>query len=119
MLSLLQLKDNIEKLFTWFVEEGKATVRIKEPAVDICLSKVQDLVHMCKEMILGVMIVCTYIASSGCKHNYSVMGTMSPECNVNVHIIIRIKCFKANGVHGTYADTVFQIEVPRLKSEQL
>ncbi|KAK0138604.1 Leucine-rich repeat protein 1 [Merluccius polli] len=37
--SKYKLKDNIEKLFTWFVEEGKATVRIKEPAVDICLSK--------------------------------------------------------------------------------
>lgn len=37
---LLQLKDNIEKFFTKFVEEGKATVRLKEPAVDICLSKV-------------------------------------------------------------------------------
>ena len=35
-----QLKDNIEKFFTWFVDEGKATVRLKEPAVDICLSKV-------------------------------------------------------------------------------
>lgn len=37
---LLQLKDNIEKFFTKFVEEGKATVRLQEPAVDICLSKV-------------------------------------------------------------------------------
>lgn len=36
----LQLRDNIEKFFTWFVEEGKATVRLKEPAVDVCLSKV-------------------------------------------------------------------------------
>ncbi|KAF7201742.1 leucine-rich repeat protein 1 [Nothobranchius furzeri] len=34
-----KLKDNIEKFFSWFVEEGKATVRLKEPAVDICLSK--------------------------------------------------------------------------------
>ncbi|XP_004082308.1 leucine-rich repeat protein 1 [Oryzias latipes] len=34
-----KLKNNIEKFFTWFVEEGKATVRLKEPAVDICLSK--------------------------------------------------------------------------------
>ncbi|XP_052385917.1 leucine-rich repeat protein 1 [Carassius gibelio] len=34
-----KLKDNIEKFFTWFVEEGKATVRLKEPAIDICLSK--------------------------------------------------------------------------------
>ena len=41
----LQLKDNIEKFFTWFVEEGKATVRIKEPAIDICLSKVRGVVQ--------------------------------------------------------------------------
>ncbi|XP_053122608.1 leucine-rich repeat protein 1 isoform X2 [Hemicordylus capensis] len=38
-LPLLQLKDNIEQIFTKFVEEGKATVRLKEPAVDFCLSK--------------------------------------------------------------------------------
>ncbi|XP_046870039.1 leucine-rich repeat protein 1 [Hypomesus transpacificus] len=37
--SKYKLKDNIEKFFTWFVDEGKATVRLKEPAVDICLSK--------------------------------------------------------------------------------
>ncbi|CAL8286962.1 unnamed protein product [Lota lota] len=37
--SKYKLKDNVEKFFTWFVEEGKATVRLKEPAIDICLSK--------------------------------------------------------------------------------
>ncbi|KAM4540854.1 leucine-rich repeat protein 1 [Fundulus diaphanus] len=37
--SKYKLRDNIEKFFTWFVEEGKATVRLKEPAVDVCLSK--------------------------------------------------------------------------------
>ncbi|XP_010630906.1 leucine-rich repeat protein 1 isoform X2 [Fukomys damarensis] len=34
-----QLKENIEQFFTKFVDEGKATVRLKEPPVDICLSK--------------------------------------------------------------------------------
>ncbi|XP_070263800.1 leucine-rich repeat protein 1 isoform X2 [Myotis yumanensis] len=34
-----ELKENIEQFFTKFVDEGKATVRLKEPAVDICLSK--------------------------------------------------------------------------------
>ncbi|XP_042611553.1 LOW QUALITY PROTEIN: leucine-rich repeat protein 1-like [Cyprinus carpio] len=34
-----KLQQNIEKFFTRFVEEGKATVRLKEPAIDICLSK--------------------------------------------------------------------------------
>ncbi|XP_042533723.1 leucine-rich repeat protein 1 isoform X3 [Dipodomys spectabilis] len=34
-----QLKENIEQFFTKFVDEGKATVRLKEPPVDIRLSK--------------------------------------------------------------------------------
>ncbi|XP_006160555.1 leucine-rich repeat protein 1 isoform X2 [Tupaia chinensis] len=34
-----ELKENVEQFFTKFVEEGKATVRLKEPPVDICLSK--------------------------------------------------------------------------------
>ncbi|XP_006899283.1 PREDICTED: leucine-rich repeat protein 1 [Elephantulus edwardii] len=34
-----RLKENIEQFFTKFVDEGKATVRLKEPPVDICLSK--------------------------------------------------------------------------------
>lgn len=37
-----KLKSNIEKFFTWFVDEGKATVRLKEPAVDICLCKADN-----------------------------------------------------------------------------
>nr|XP_057947367.1 leucine-rich repeat protein 1 isoform X2 [Doryrhamphus excisus] len=37
--SKYKLQDNIEKFFTSFVEKGKATVRLKEPAIDICLSK--------------------------------------------------------------------------------
>lgn len=34
------MQENIERFFTRFVEEGKATVRLREPAVDVCLSKV-------------------------------------------------------------------------------
>ncbi|NXU55580.1 LLR1 protein, partial [Turnix velox] len=34
-----KVQENIERFFTRFVEEGKATVRLKEPAVDVCLSK--------------------------------------------------------------------------------
>ncbi|XP_020030075.1 leucine-rich repeat protein 1 isoform X2 [Castor canadensis] len=34
-----ELKENIEQFFTKFVDEGKATVRLKEPPVDICISK--------------------------------------------------------------------------------
>ncbi|KAG9481160.1 hypothetical protein GDO78_010424 [Eleutherodactylus coqui] len=33
------MQDNIENLFSKFVNEGKATIRLREPAVDICLSK--------------------------------------------------------------------------------
>lgn len=35
-----QVQENIERFFTRFVEEGKATVRLREPAVDVCLSGV-------------------------------------------------------------------------------
>ncbi|XP_059706703.1 leucine-rich repeat protein 1 isoform X3 [Haemorhous mexicanus] len=34
-----KVQQNVERLFTRFVEEGKATVRLREPAVDLCLSK--------------------------------------------------------------------------------
>ncbi|MBN3314737.1 LLR1 protein, partial [Atractosteus spatula] len=37
--SKYKLKENIEQFFTRFVEDGKATIRLKEPAVDVCLSK--------------------------------------------------------------------------------
>ncbi|NWU89008.1 LLR1 protein, partial [Upupa epops] len=32
-------QENVERFFTRFVEEGKATVRLRDPAVDVCLSK--------------------------------------------------------------------------------
>ncbi|KAM8920925.1 leucine-rich repeat protein 1 [Pelodytes ibericus] len=37
--SRYKLHENIEQLFTKFLDEGKATIRLKEPAVDICVSK--------------------------------------------------------------------------------
>ncbi|XP_075699401.1 leucine-rich repeat protein 1 [Rhinoderma darwinii] len=37
--SRYKLQDNIENLFSKFVNEGKATIRLREPAMDICLSK--------------------------------------------------------------------------------
>ncbi|EAW65764.1 leucine rich repeat protein 1 [Homo sapiens] len=37
-----ELRENIEQFFTKFVDEGKATVRLKEPPVDICLSKMES-----------------------------------------------------------------------------
>jgi hypothetical protein len=35
-----QIKDNIEQIFTKFVNEGKATIRLKHPEQDLCLCKV-------------------------------------------------------------------------------
>ncbi|XP_022103702.1 leucine-rich repeat protein 1-like isoform X2 [Acanthaster planci] len=38
-----KLKDNVEQVFTRFVEEGKVTLRLKEPAQDMCISKADPL----------------------------------------------------------------------------
>ncbi|XP_040267620.1 leucine-rich repeat protein 1 [Bufo bufo] len=37
--SRYKLQENIENLFSKFVNEGKATIRLREPALDVCLSK--------------------------------------------------------------------------------
>uniref|UniRef100_A0A8C5PHC6 Leucine rich repeat protein 1 n=1 Tax=Leptobrachium leishanense TaxID=445787 RepID=A0A8C5PHC6_9ANUR len=37
--SRYKLLENIEQVFSRFLQEGKATIRLREPAVDICLSK--------------------------------------------------------------------------------
>ncbi|CAH2327870.1 leucine-rich repeat 1 [Pelobates cultripes] len=42
--SRYKLQDNIEQVFSKFVQEGKATIRLKEPTVDICLSKADGCV---------------------------------------------------------------------------
>ncbi|XP_041070872.1 leucine-rich repeat protein 1 isoform X3 [Carcharodon carcharias] len=49
-----KLKENIEQFFTKFVEEGKATIRLKEPAVDVCLSKVS----YCKLARVDMRMLC-------------------------------------------------------------
>uniref|UniRef100_A0A8C2JV71 PIF1/LRR1 pleckstrin homology domain-containing protein n=1 Tax=Cyprinus carpio TaxID=7962 RepID=A0A8C2JV71_CYPCA len=56
--SKYKLKENIEKFFTWFVEEGKATVRLKEPAIDICLSKVKTYTNVFHEGLCLILCVC-------------------------------------------------------------
>ncbi|XP_038075684.1 leucine-rich repeat protein 1-like [Patiria miniata] len=38
-----KLKENMEQVFARFIEEGKATLRLKEPAQDICISKADPL----------------------------------------------------------------------------
>uniref|UniRef100_A0A670XUF5 PIF1/LRR1 pleckstrin homology domain-containing protein n=1 Tax=Pseudonaja textilis TaxID=8673 RepID=A0A670XUF5_PSETE len=52
-----QLKENIDQLFTKFVDEGKATLRLKEPAVDICLSKSYFFQAMVTILIIVIKIM--------------------------------------------------------------
>lgn len=35
-----QIRDNIEQIFAKFINEGKATIRLKDPPQDLCLCKV-------------------------------------------------------------------------------
>ena len=37
-----QVKNNIVRVFTKFVREGKATIKFKDPAHDIAISKVRE-----------------------------------------------------------------------------
>ncbi|XP_055451494.1 leucine-rich repeat protein 1 isoform X1 [Psammomys obesus] len=57
-----ELRENIEQLFTKFVDEGKATVRLKEPPVDICLSKANP-------GILKTFLSAIKLAHRGCDIN--------------------------------------------------
>lgn len=36
----LKLRKNIETVFSKFAHEGKATIRFKQPPLDVCISKV-------------------------------------------------------------------------------
>ena len=40
MFSLIQIKNNVAKIFSKFLQEGKATIKFKEPAHDLSISKV-------------------------------------------------------------------------------
>ncbi|XP_010630905.1 leucine-rich repeat protein 1 isoform X1 [Fukomys damarensis] len=65
-----QLKENIEQFFTKFVDEGKATVRLKEPPVDICLSKANS-------SSLKGFLSAVRLAHRGCDVNTS-LSTLIP-----------------------------------------
>ncbi|XP_040825577.1 leucine-rich repeat protein 1 [Ochotona curzoniae] len=65
-----ELKENIEQFFTKFVDEGKATVRLKEPPVDICLSKANSK-HL-KDFLSTVRL-----AHRGCGVNVQ-LSTLAP-----------------------------------------
>lgn len=43
LLCCFQLSGNIIKLYARFVEEGKATISLTNPAQDICISKVETV----------------------------------------------------------------------------
>ncbi|XP_004638829.1 leucine-rich repeat protein 1 isoform X2 [Octodon degus] len=60
-----ELKENIEQFFTRFVDEGKATVRLKEPPVDICLSKANS-------SSLKSLLSAMRLAHRGCDVNASL-----------------------------------------------
>ena len=42
-----QIKNNVQKIFSKFVGDGKATVKFKEPAHDLVISKVSVSVCSC------------------------------------------------------------------------
>jgi len=42
---VLQLINNVGGVFTKFVREGKCTIRLCEPPVDVCVSKVNVCLH--------------------------------------------------------------------------
>ncbi|XP_046317294.1 leucine-rich repeat protein 1 isoform X1 [Marmota monax] len=65
-----QLKENIEQFFTKFADEGKATIRLKEPPVDICLSKANS--GSLKSFLSAVRLV-----HKGCDINAS-LSTLTP-----------------------------------------
>uniref|UniRef100_A0A7M4FPV5 PIF1/LRR1 pleckstrin homology domain-containing protein n=1 Tax=Crocodylus porosus TaxID=8502 RepID=A0A7M4FPV5_CROPO len=62
-LSRPQLKANIEQFFTRFVEEGKATVRLKEPAVDVRLSKVRRCREPVSELLAAASLFSARLAA--------------------------------------------------------
>uniref|UniRef100_A0A8C6IAE2 Leucine-rich repeat protein 1 n=1 Tax=Mus spicilegus TaxID=10103 RepID=A0A8C6IAE2_MUSSI len=65
-----KLRENIEQLFTKFVDEGKATVRLKEPPVDICLSKANP-------GNLKTLLSAMRLAHRGCDVN-TPLSTLKP-----------------------------------------
>ena len=38
--STLQVKNNIVRVFSKFIEQGKITIKFKDPSHDLCISKV-------------------------------------------------------------------------------
>ena len=64
-----QVKNNISKVFTRFIQEGKATIKFKEPAHDLAISKVY--IHTCACVCA---CVCTYICTCACTFLYMCLS---------------------------------------------
>lgn len=69
MFSLIQIKNNVAKIFSKFLQEGKATIKFKEPAHDLSISKVfkpQSVVHtfMVAYVTLYTVTIDVYISGS-------------------------------------------------------
>lgn len=69
--SKYKLQENIDQFFTKFVEEGKATVRLKEPAVDVCLSKANA-------NILKTFLSAVRLANQGCDVELLPLSSLTP-----------------------------------------
>ncbi|XP_069493496.1 leucine-rich repeat protein 1 [Ambystoma mexicanum] len=69
--SKYKLQENIEQFFMKFVEEGKATVRLKEPAVDVCLSKANA-------NILKTFLSAVRLANQGCDIDTLPLSSLTP-----------------------------------------
>lgn len=54
MYLFLQIRDNIEQIFAKFINEGKATIRLKDPPQDLCLCKVGKVTLTCMDFLYYV-----------------------------------------------------------------
>ncbi|XP_067310898.1 leucine-rich repeat protein 1 [Pseudorasbora parva] len=103
--SRYKLKENIEKFFTWFVEEGKATIRLKEPAVDICLSKADS-------SSLKSFLSAARLAHRGCS-DPSSLSALGPArvCEVKPQKKLSIQSQKAYPLRSGFPASLEQLQV--------
>ncbi|XP_033634116.1 leucine-rich repeat protein 1-like [Asterias rubens] len=72
-----KLKGNMEQVFTRFVQEGKATLRLKEPEQDICISKADPL--QLKNFLSVLKLGC-----QGSKLEKVHLSTLTPATSAQV-----------------------------------
>lgn len=61
----LQIRDNIEQIFAKFINEGKATIRLKDPPQDLCLCKVGKVTLTCIHIFLRISCAMFIVLLSG------------------------------------------------------